>query len=155
MGIRITEKKKVIVQCCEQYPVILSWLNALGAYETFVFGFDRTHSIETAILAGYQKYQEELANSQGWQEVLQKRNIPKMAIGVENINIDTCNGLRIMLESVRVQMQTNPTTWKTDGGPKWITVTVLPGTFMIYKVRDGYGNVRFEIQLQEELVQQQ
>ena len=54
--------------------------------------------------------------------------------------------LQGLLHSVKVQLLTNPTTWKIDGC-KWLTVPLKNGTWKVYETDLGRSNLELEILL--------
>lgn len=168
-GIRITEKKRILIACCVEHPVYLCWINKLGAFEYWLFGFNHTNDDDVQEIDTFYPYRPELSDAVSWQEVLSKRAIPKMVIGASNIDVENVSGLRGLLHSPRILMMTNPPTaeeveayindgtpmpWQEDG-PQWIVVKVQPNTFRLSEARASKCSVEIVLVLQEVQIQRQ
>lgn len=156
-----TEYKEITVSTkCDDFPVYLKWLNTLGGWSYWLFGFDHENSLLIDNGVTFEKDISDLATATERLEYLSKRAFPRLSIGATDISASNITGLQGIMYSTKVLMLTNPDTWLTDGPestplPKWKTVLVRPGTFSIGTARSGTVDVELVLDLPELFIQTQ
>jgi hypothetical protein len=127
----VTEKKIVkIDRQCKENPVFVTWTTTPGGREYWLFHKVQTKLIDTEGGGDFEPYIEELEEARGQIFDLSVEAVPKLVVGAM-VEIEDVEGIKTMLNSVSVEMLTNPETWETEG-LKWMTVRPQKGSFRLY-----------------------
>lgn len=128
---RVTEKKRIkIDRECKENPVFISWVNTLGGREHWLFHKKQSKGFITQDGETYEVNQNDLENSRGQTYDFTKEGQDQMIVGTM-ADIEDIEGIKTMLNSVNVEILTNPDTWTIEG-PKWKNVRPVPGSFKLY-----------------------
>lgn len=151
----LTVKQRVKVdQACYDNPLYLAWLNELAGWSYWLFQKNQLNTYQTGSEKLYAVDFEDLENSESQEEVLTLESVRKITMGADGLTLNDVKLIGTMLDSVKVQMLTNPTTWQADG-PDWLTVFVERGSFMVYETEPSKHRIEFTIRLQPRIKQAQ
>lgn len=160
---------------CPDFPVYLKWLNSLGGWSYWLFGFDQQKSISVGDAVMMQRVVEELSTADSLLETISKSAVPKLVAGANAVSAENIRGLRELFTSPKVYCLMNPNTWASGGEdedgdpvnpwpdayldseiqPRWQVVNIPTGSFPLESTRTGKGDVEVTIQFQELNIQAQ
>lgn len=136
----LTEVKRVrIGNSCVENPVYLIWRNMLSGYNYFLFSKRQVISVETKLVMSMKKAIDTWATQTSIQEVVQKSAFKKMKLGVEDLDLQTVEGMMSLLYSQKVEML-------IDGSNNiWNIVILSEGAFEIADTGESRFMLEFEI----------
>lgn len=133
---------------CNDPHVYLKWLNTLGGWDYWRFGYDQIKSISTSDEIRVDR------NVLDWQiddtiaDVIKKNGIEKMAFGV-TVGKNKYNGLKGLHTSIKIQMLMNENPYQ------WHTVTLATGSFETKRTKNEFSEFKFTLSLPEINIQRQ
>jgi hypothetical protein len=144
---RITEIKKVeISKDCFDFPIFIEWNNKIGGKDQWLFYHTNTETTKTKQLNKYVHFVEDLETSIGQEDIVGKTAAPEIQFGA-NVHESKMDGIRSLYESPKVLILVNPNTWQTDGPsntplPKWKRVLIKTGSFVFFRTKQQYYQVK-------------
>lgn len=138
---------KINRQCNDPY-VYLKWLNTLGGWDYWRFGFDQIMSLSTSDGVVVDRNVFDWANDETISDTISKSVVERITIGA-NVSALKVSGLKGLHASTKIQMlvQNNPY--------KWHTVTLATGSFEIGRSKGKTSQLKFTIDLPEINIQRQ
>ncbi len=137
----ITERRAITIsRDCYDNPVYLAWKGSEGGWNYWLFGGDQKVANDTGANGEFEKNIADLETADtkvGW---LNKTSKPSMQIGANGIPVSNFEGIRGLMESVKVQMLVS------SSPIKWQTVQVRPGS-MSYQTKVNKFDVDMIIDL--------
>lgn len=126
---------------CDDPYVYLKWINKLGAWDYWRFGYNQQRTTTTSNSEQVQNYVRDWEFQQTIEDFISRSGVKKLALVQGNLTLDELDGLSWIGNSRRVQMlvSTNPI--------KWQTVIISDGDFPTGQTRTGMGNVKLSISL--------
>lgn len=129
-------------QCtCDDPYVYLKWINKLGGWDYWRFGYNQGLSDTTANSQQVENFVRDWENDQTIEDIISKQANGKLTLVAGQLSLPELEGLSWIAKSRRVQMlvSTNPV--------KWQTVIIPDGDFSKGETRKGLGNVKLSITL--------
>lgn len=138
-----------IAQCSDEPYCYLKWINHLGGWDYFRFGFNQALQLNTSNDTVVKRNVFNWATDNTIQDVIKKSANKKITFGVDNFEASQIAGLEQIETSPKVQMliRTNPIYWQT--------VIMIPGTFNLYETKKGKGILTFSANLIDINIQRQ
>lgn len=142
-----------IGETCEDNPIYLRWLNPVGGWDSWLFS--RAQDIADVVGAGktFEGYVEDIGEAEARKRVLSKDSQEEITLGASGLAIKYISGLRWILSSPEVHEYLGLD--EDTGLPKWRTVIVKAGTFLIQKTDETRAALQFTIQPPEKYLQRQ
>lgn len=133
-------------QCNDPY-VYLKWINKLGGWDYWRFGFNQGRSKTSSNSELVQNYVRDWENDQTITDFISRNGVRKLSLVAGHLDLDELDGLSWIGESRRVQMlvSKNPV--------KWQTVIIADGDFPTGQTRTGKGDVKISITLPPDNIQ--
>lgn len=119
----ITERRAITIsRDCYDNPVYLAWKGSEGGWNYWLFGGDQKVNNDTGANGEFEKNISDLETADTKVDWLNKTSKPSMQLGANGVPLSNLEGIRGLMESVKVQMlvSTSPI--------KWQTVQVRPGS---------------------------
>jgi hypothetical protein len=135
---------------CDNDPyVYVKWINKLGAWDYWRFGYNQTTS---AIVSGSQqitRYVQDWERDQTINDFISRKGNRKLALVCGNLEAQEYDALMWMCSSIKVQIMTgvNPIRWQT--------VIIADGDVAGIQTRKGKGNFKVTIMLPDLNIQGQ
>lgn len=148
----ITETKRIVFETgCTKHPIYLAWKSKNGAWDYWLFDWNQTRRRTTGDVKTFEPYITDFAAARARIKTSSKTAVPSMVLGASSVPVDDVwyseqyPGLNGLIDSVEVLMLMNPNTWVADGGPKWFTVNVKPGSFTTLQTKDRKSDIEVEL----------
>lgn len=140
---------RTITPCDNDPYVYLKWINNLGGWDYFRFGFNQAISMQARNDTVIKRNVFDWATDQTINDVVKKAANKKNTFGVNDLEWEQVAGLEQIATSPRVQLlvRENPIYWQT--------VIITPGSFNLYETRKGRGNLTFTAELVDINIQRQ
>ncbi len=137
---------KVDAPCKDPY-VYLKWLNTLGGWDYWRFGYDQIIQLNTADGTQIDRYVFDWENDETITDTIKKTGANRISMGVTVPDVKV-EGLRGLHLSTRIQIlsSANPI--------KWQTVTLQTGTFDIKRTKSRGATFKFTINLPQINIQE-
>lgn len=135
---------------CDNDPYIyLKWLNKLGGWNYWRFGFNQDYSLNVTNETVIRKNVFDWENDQTIFDVVKKSSNKVVEFGDSFISTDYMEGMRGLPDAIRVQMLVNNNPYK------WQTVRLVPGSLRLNSTRNDLFEVNFRIDMAETNIQRQ
>lgn len=148
--IKITEDKLInIIRPCTNDPfVYLKWMNHLGAWDYYRFGYNQSINNDVSNEQTISRPVTNWLNQEAITEVIKKSAVGKITLGAEGVSSDDLKALDWLRQGIKAQMliSSNPV--------KWQTVIVQPSNNE-RETRKSTGSFKITIQLPETNIQNQ
>lgn len=138
---------KVNQQCIDPY-IYIKWLNTLGGWDYWRFGYDQVLSISTSNGIDIDRNVFDWENDETIAETISKNSVNRISFGAI-VGLNKIKGLTGLHNSTKIQMLTNLNPYK------WQTVTLAVGQFDIRRTKNKTAELRFNINLPQTNIQQQ
>jgi hypothetical protein len=140
---------RTIRPCANDNYVYVKWINNLGGWDYFRFGFNQVLQLSTQNDTVVNRNVFNWATDNTIADVIKKSGNKKYTFGVNDFEASQISGLEQIATSPKVQMliRENPIYWQT--------VIITPGSFNLYETRKGLGNLSFTAQLVDINIQRQ
>lgn len=149
----ISETKTIEIDgVCVENPIQLCWINPLGGFDYWVFHTAQDISDNISNERTFEQYIADIGTATGRKKTLSKEVRTEIQLGAEHLTVQQMEGLRHLFASPNVMMFDS---YNDDGSPKWVTVGVNTGTFIVQKTDENKMNVTFKIILPERYLQTQ
>jgi hypothetical protein len=139
---------RVEASCNDPY-VYLKWINHLGAYDYWRFGYNQALTSTSSGSQQISRYVLDWANGDTIEDYISRNANDKMTLYSGGVDKASLKGLRWMNNSIKCQMLTNSSPYK------WQTVSVGDGDFSVYNTRAQGADVQIDIVLPGKNVQGQ
>lgn len=133
---------------CNGPYVYLKWLNTLGGWDYWRFGYDNIKQLTTSNDITVDRNVFDWENDETIADVIRKSSIRKISMGV-SVNDTKVEGLESLYNGIKAQMLVNANPYK------WQTVIVNVGTFQTKKARAAITEFKLTINLPETNIQRQ
>lgn len=142
----ITEAKfiEVFNECTDPF-IYLKWLNTLGGWEYYRFGFSQSNLIDTSNLHEVSRNVMDWQNDSGMWDVIKKRANRRMQFGADDIR--DASQFESLATSIKVMAYIRPGLWHT--------VELNTGSFTFGTTRDRNITVQFSITMPDINIQNQ
>ncbi|WP_207425991.1 hypothetical protein [Pedobacter sp. SYSU D00535] len=148
-SVKVTEDKfiQISTPCSDPY-VYLKWMNHLGAWDYFRFGYNQIIVSDVRNEQMVSRVVSDWENSDTIADVVKKAAVDKITVGAHGLTPDQMQGLTWLRRGIKAQMlvSVNPV--------KWQTVIVQSGSDS-RDSRARSGNVKLTIELPEANIQNQ
>lgn len=136
-----------INRTCKDPYVYLKWLNTLGGWDSWRFGYDQIVQLTTSDGTQIDRYVFDWENDETITDTIKKNAAVRISMGaaVPDIKVKGLTGLH---QSTRIQMLFS------DNPIKWHTVTLQTGSFDIKRTRSRGATLKFTINLPQINIQQ-
>lgn len=135
-------------QTCDKDPyVYLKWINHLGTWDYFRFGYNQYIDGNVTNDTIISKVVTDWENSEALSEVARKSGRDAITLGADNLKPSELKALSWLRKSIKVQMLIS------REPVKWQTVVVEPGSIDTRQTRLHSGSVKFKILLPEANIQ--
>lgn len=135
-------------QTCDYDPyVYLKWINHLGTWDYFRFGYNQYIDGNVTNDTIISKVMTDWENSEALSEVVRKSGRDAITLGAHNLKPSELKALSWLRKSIKVQMLIS------KAPVKWQTVVVEPGSINTRQTRLHSGSVKFKILLPEANIQ--
>lgn len=134
---------------CNDPYVYLKWINHLGAYDYWRFGYNQALTSTSSSSQQISRYVLDWANGDTIEDYISRNANDKMTLYAGGVDKASLKGLRCMNNSIKCQMLTNSSLYK------WQTVSVGDGDFSVYNTRAQGADVQIDIVLPGKNVQGQ
>lgn len=135
-------------QTCDNEPyVYLKWINHLGTWDYFRFGYNQYIDGNVTNDTMISKVVTDWENSEALSEVVRKSGRDTITLGAHNLKPSELKALSWLRKSIKVQMLIS------SDPVKWQTVVVEPGNIDTRQTRLHSGSVKFKILLPEANIQ--
>ncbi|MFD2961612.1 MULTISPECIES: hypothetical protein [Olivibacter] len=145
----ITQKKTIRIgrPCPGEQMVYLKWINHLGAWDYFRFGYNIQHSLSISNDVTITRAVLDWENTDTFDYVTQKTASRSVDVGADFILPENIKALEWLLSGIKPQML-------VDTDPyKWQTVTIQPGTFPLYNSQNKTASISLSIDLPKNNIQ--
>ena len=131
-----------IDQTCYDNPIYLRFLNSAGYYSYWLFHTMQEYVDDTSKEELFEPYVEDLETAETNIEVMSKEVQESIEIGAEHLTFQQATALRDLARSVHVQMYNG---LDENDLPKWLTVRVQTGSFMIKQTDETRSSIKLTI----------
>lgn len=138
---------KINQQCNDPY-IYIKWLNTLGGWDYWRFGYDQVLSISTSNGIDIDRNVFDWENDETIAETISKNSVNRISFGAI-VGLNKIKGLTGLHNSTKIQMLTSLNPYK------WQTVTLAVGQFDIRRTKNNTAELRFSINLPQTNIQQQ
>jgi hypothetical protein len=132
-------------QPCNDPYVYIKWLNTLGGWDYYRFGYNQVTNSTTKIDQQVNRYALDIENEDTINDVVSKTANDTISFGVNNVPNDVVRGLRGLKKSVKAMMLVAPY--------KWQTIVIQDGDFGENSTRNATGNATFIATLRDDNLQ--
>lgn len=136
-----------IITPCEEPYIYLKFINHLGGWDYYRFGYNQVIGGNVSIDEQVVRYVSDWAYQDTINDVISKSANDKITFGADGVSQDDMRSLAWLKKSVKVQMYIGDNNWQTvviDGGGLWD-----------YDTRKKAGTVEFVAQLRDDNIQTQ
>ncbi len=138
-----------VIHPCDNDPyVYLKWVNHLGAWDYFRFGYNQLLSGDITNVQSVNRFVDDWEFNDTIQDLVQKMAIDKINVGADLLTANESKAIRWLRKSIKAQMLTgmNPV--------KWQTIIIEDGTYDASETRrSNSGPVSFTIYLPQSNIQ--
>lgn len=135
---------------CDSDPYIyIKWINKLGGWDYYRFGFNQDYGINTKNDTLVKRNIFDYKSDSAAIDIIKKSANKSITFGASGISKDDSIGIEGMAESINVMMLVNTNPWQ------WLTVELNTGSFNVYKTRGNLFDVKFSISLPDINIQRQ
>lgn len=138
---------------CKTNPVYLMWLNPCGGYDYWLFDTAQNITDNVSQEKTFEKYVEDLANSNARMQTQSKNSQEEIQLGASNLTAQQAEGLRHILASPFVQRYIGLD--EDTGFPKWQVVRIQEGGYLILDTYENKSEISFTIYPPQKFIQQQ
>lgn len=139
---------RTICKCSEPY-VYLKWVNSLGAWDYYYFGYNQTLSANISNDQSVKRFVLNWENDDTIEDNISKSSVSSLVVGADGISDDDAQALQWARKSIKAMMlvSTNPV--------KWRTVIIKDGTTNVIQSRKRISSVQMELLLPSDNIQNQ
>lgn len=135
---------------CSNDPYIyVKWINKLGGWDYFRFGFNQEYKINTGNETTIRKTIFDYENDTSAFDIVKKSSNKSITFGASGLSKQESIGLQGMAESINVMMLVNENPYQ------WLTVELNTGSFNVYQTRGNLFDVKFSLSLPDINIQRQ
>ncbi|MDF3076134.1 MAG: hypothetical protein K0S09_23 [Sphingobacteriaceae bacterium] len=140
---------KVNTPCDNDPYIYLKWMNKLGGWNYWRFGYRQDYSLSTSNDTKVNRNVFDWANDDTITDIIKKSANKSVQFGAIGLDVDQAKGLESLATSIKVQMLSKVSPIK------WQTVELNTGSFQLYNTRGNLFDVKFTIQLPDINIQRQ
>lgn len=138
------------IRPCDNDPYLyFKWINNLGGWDYFRFGFNQAITMQTRNETVIKRNVFDWSSDQTINDVVKKAANKRNSFGVNDLEASQVAGLEQIATSPRVQIlsRENPIYWQT--------VIITPGSFNLYETKNSRANISFTAELVDINIQRQ
>lgn len=140
-------------QTCENNPIYLRWLNPKGGFDSWLFSNAQDIKDKVDGEKKFEPYAEDIGEV-GYRNLTQSKDSQEeITLGFEGLTTSQAHGLRHLLASPQVNRYMGLD--EDTGYPKWQTVQIKTGTFLIERTDQNKHDIELTILPPEKFLQRQ
>ncbi len=134
-----------VIHDCVENPFYLKWLNTLGGFDYFMFGYSQTDSVQTRTKQQFEPSEWDIAEAERGAFELRNLSQQKYKLGALAVSDSDLRAMKDLFSS--------PIVYRVEQDGTQHRVTVTKGSFKIIETRNNVNDISFEVKYPESIIQ--